>query len=324
MGCCRSCLKETAKSFCPRCRKLLFNNAPVGHILPFARPEFDEFRMEGNNRISISGVQTKYSLVLENNVLKLTPLKGEYIIKPVPVATLQAAAAVPANEHITMQIAKQVFKLNTAECCLMEFTDGQPAYVVKRFDVLPDGRKLLQEDFAQIAGRTEENRGRNYKYDFSYEEIAELIKKFVPAYKIEIERFFSVIIFSYLFCNGDAHLKNFSLYRNETFGDYTLTPFYDLLNTSFHVPGESDMALDLFKDGYQTEAYKYGNKYTRPDFIEFGVKIGIAENRILKILNHFTSKISSAQKLLNKSFLSDELKHIYLNSLSERVKRVGE
>jgi serine/threonine-protein kinase HipA len=84
------------------------------------------------------------------------------------------------------------------------------------------------------------------------------------------------------------------------------------------------MALGLFNNGYQTEAYKSGNKYTRPDFIEFGLKIGIGEKRILKILNLFTQKIPAAETLLAKSFLPEYLKDVYLNSLTERVKRVKE
>jgi len=82
------------------------------------------------------------------------------------------------------------------------------------------------------------------------------------------------------------------------------------------------MALDLFKNGYQTDAYKYGNKYTRPDFIEFGIRIGMNEKRILRILNLYTKKLSEATSLLRKSFLSDDLKASYLISLSERIERV--
>ena len=82
--------------------------------------------------------------------------------------------------------------------------------------------KTLQEDFAQIAERTEETHGKNYKYDFSYEEMAELLKRYVNAYSIEVEKYFNIIFFNYLFSNGDSHLKNFSLFRNEKYGDYLL------------------------------------------------------------------------------------------------------
>ena len=43
---------------------------------------------------------------------------------------------VPANEHLTMQIAKQVFKLKVAENALIFFQNGEPAHLTKRFDII--------------------------------------------------------------------------------------------------------------------------------------------------------------------------------------------
>ena len=60
----------------------------------------------------------------------------------------------PANEHLTMQIARQVYGQNTAENALIFFKNGSPAYITKRFDVDIEGSKLAQEDFASLAGRT--------------------------------------------------------------------------------------------------------------------------------------------------------------------------
>ncbi|MFO7446076.1 MAG: HipA domain-containing protein [Ignavibacteriaceae bacterium] len=164
--------------------------------------------------------------------------------------------------------------------------------------------------------------GKNYKYDFSYEEIAGLIKQYVGAYAIEIERYFKIIIFDYLFSNGDSHLKNFSLFRNEEYGDYLLTPFYDLLNTSIHVPGESDLALDLFKDDFVTEAFKAGLKHTRSDFFEFAGRIGINEKRFDMIYNSMLDKTEDMKELVNKSFLKEELKKEYVVSYNKKLGRL--
>jgi serine/threonine-protein kinase HipA len=273
-------------------------------------------------KLSISGIQVKHSAKLEDNQIILTDIGGEYIIKPVPVGTFKNLSATPANEHITMQLANQVFNISTPANALLNFNDGEPAYIVKRFDVLPNGKKLLQEDLAQLSGRTEENFGKNYKYDFSYEEIAIILKEFIGAYPVVIENFFSIILYNYLICNGDAHLKNFSVFRNEEFGDYTLTPAYDLLNTSLHVPDESDMALDLFKDNFMTEAYKHGSKYTQEDFRVFGNKIGISEKRVRKILDSFISKKSQAVQLLEISFLDQILKSQFIDSMVTRFERI--
>jgi serine/threonine-protein kinase HipA len=48
----------------------------------------------------------------------------------------------PANEHLTMQIARQVYGIETAENALIFFKDGAPAYITKRFDVKEDGNYL--------------------------------------------------------------------------------------------------------------------------------------------------------------------------------------
>jgi serine/threonine-protein kinase HipA len=69
-----------------------------------------------------------------------------------------------------------------------------------------------------------------------------------------------MILFNYIFSNGDAHLKNFSVIQSEQ-GDYTLKPVYDLLCTRIHSPSESDMALDLLTDGF-SNAFEASGFYT--------------------------------------------------------------
>jgi serine/threonine-protein kinase HipA len=68
------------------------------------------------------------------------------------------------------------------------------------------------------------------------------MKKLVPAYKLETPKLLKLLIFNYLFSNGDAHLKNFSLLETPL-GDYRLSPAYDLLNSSLHI-NDRDFALD--------------------------------------------------------------------------------
>ncbi|MFZ2657709.1 MAG: HipA domain-containing protein [Victivallales bacterium] len=110
-------------------------------------------------------------------------------------------------------------------------------YLTRRFD-RQDGRKIPQEDFCRLSGRTEETHGKNYKYDISYEELGRILKRFCPAYQVEVEKLFQRILFSYVFSSGDAHLKNFSLFMTEE-GDHVLTPAYDLLCSSMNFPDGS-------------------------------------------------------------------------------------
>ena len=67
-------------------------------------------------RFSIAGAQEKLSFLLEKIVLRLIKEggKGTYTLKLIS-RYLKKVDQVPANEHLTMQIAKQVYGLNTAE-----------------------------------------------------------------------------------------------------------------------------------------------------------------------------------------------------------------
>jgi len=89
-----------------------------------------------------------------------------------------------------------------------------------------------------------------------------------------------MILFNYIFSNGDARLKNFSVIRS-TQGDYVLTPVYDLLCTRIHSPQESDMALSLFKYVF-TESYKAYGFYTYRDFLLFCQQVGIKKRGLRK------------------------------------------
>lgn len=117
---CPGLLSEGFSKYSPRFLRRMFNGKKVSHILPYNAPEVDEADqkkfMQNQKRISISGVQEKYSVLLEKNNLRLTEEKeqGTYILKPKPHG-LQRTSMVPVNEHLTMQIASQVYKIQTAE-----------------------------------------------------------------------------------------------------------------------------------------------------------------------------------------------------------------
>jgi len=224
---------------------------------------------------------------------------------------LKKVEQVPANEHLTMQIAKQVYGLNTAENAIIFFRNGEAAYITKRFDVKEDGAKWGQEDFASLAGKTKANAGANFKYDYSYEEAGLLIKKFVPAWRVEIEKYFSLIVFNYLFSNGDAHLKNFSLLESFS-GDYLLSPAYDLINTRIHMD-DTDFALSkgLFADDFKSAQYKKSGHPSKADFVELASRIGLNKIRVEKLLHPFLERQPLVETLIQHSFLNHENKKAY-------------
>ncbi len=320
---CPGTLAEGFPSYSPSCLRSLFDGKKVSHILPFDSPQRGEegatLFAENRQRISISGVQEKVSLRLEKNKLRLTTQGefGTYILKPIP-RDLKKEAQVPANEHLTMQIARQVYGLNTAENALIFFRDGVPAYITKRFDVNADDNKRGKEDFASLAGKTSVNAGANFKYDSSYEELGLLLQKFVPAWRIEIEKYFALVVFNFLFSNGDAHLKNFSLLET-TSGDYILAPAYDLINTRLHV-ADSDFALakGLFADDFKSAKYCSSLHPSQDDFVEFAKRIGVQEKRIEKLIAPFLTKQPLVEALINRSFLNAKSKKSYLENYRQR------
>lgn len=328
LKCCPGTLADGFKSYSPRCLRRVFNGRKVSHLLQYDTPGHDEEVarefIDNRKRISISGAQEKLSMLLEKNILRLTREgeHGTYILKPIP-RDVRYPDQVPANEHLTMQIARQVFGINTAENAMIFFKDGTPAYITRRFDVKENGLKRGKEDFASLAGKSSDNAGPNFKYDYSYEDLGSLIRNFVPAWRIEIEKFFTLVLFNYLISNGDAHLKNFALLESNS-GDYLLSPAYDLINTRIHID-DSDFALDkgLFKDNFQSESYQKNGHATFTDFIEFGKRIGINESRIFKLSTPFIKTQPKVEILTQNSFLNEKCKRAYLLHYSARLKKLS-
>ncbi len=119
-------------------------------------------------------------------------------------------------------------------------------------------------------------------------------------------------MFNYLFSNGDAHLKNFSILETSS-GDYILSPAYDLVNTRIHVD-DTDFALDggLFKDNFESKEMKKNGHIGLEDFHEFASRLKIKQNRRDKLLERFLVKQQMVENLIQRSFLNDKTKRAYL------------
>ncbi len=317
---CPGTLKEGHKGYSSTALKRIFDGKKVSHILPYQSPASNDLmdaQFEDNRkRISISGVQEKFSVLLEKNKLRLIKEgeQGQYILKPIPAGG-KNGEQMPANEHLTMQIARQVFNIETAENALIFFSNGDPAYITKRFDVREDGSKRAQEDFAALAQRAPQTHGENYKYLGNYYELFELLKKYVPAYRVEAPKLFQLILFNYLFSNGDAHFKNFSLLQTDL-GDHKLSPAYDLLNSRIHME-DRDFALD---EGLLPLAQAKGRIHEQ--FYKLGELAGISSKLINDIFSLLTSKRQEVLRLISHSYLADQLKRNYEQAYLTRLKKL--
>lgn len=324
---CPGSLKEGYNTYSSAIIRRVFNGHKVPHILPFPSPEKEgpqqEKFFDNRKRISISGVQEKLSLVLDRNKLRLTEAgeQGQYILKPIPRDILKVGQA-PANEHLTMQIAKQVYGIDTAENCLMFFEDFKPAYLVKRFDIKNDGSKYRQEDMASVAQKTKENAGEDFKYEYDYLQLGLVLKKSVTAPEVEMEKFFKIVVFNYLISNGDAHLKNFSLLESDN-GDYLLSPAYDLVCTRLHV-NDSDMALKsgLGDASFDHPSFSTLGYYAYDDFFDFAINLGIKESRTHNILELMRADHKEIHQLIAHSFLNEETKQLYIKEYKNKLSRI--
>lgn len=317
---CPGTLKKGFNTYSPLALKKIFKGKKVSPILPYKSPVSnsitEELFTENRKRMSISGVQEKFSILLDKNKLRLVTgiEQGEYILKPIPNAG-KKKDQMPANEHLTMQIANQVFNIETAENTLAFFEDGEQVYLTKRFDVKDDGSKLAQEDFASLAKRTPQTHGSDFKYLGNYLELFELLKKYVPAYPVEALKLFKLILFNYLISNGDAHFKNFSLIETPL-GDFKLSPAYDLLNSRIHIE-DNDFALN---EGLLPSNQKKGKIVEQ--FIKLGSLAGIAKKQIDKVFKTLTSDEEKVIELVNSSFLNEKTKRNYIQAYQTRLKKL--
>jgi len=317
---CPGTLAKGFDTYSRTCLNKVFQGRKVYHILPYDSPTFnskmEELFEENQKRLSISGVQEKFSMILEKNKLRLTNNneRGNYILKPNPRVG-KKSNQMPANEHLTMQIAHQVYGINTAENALIFFRNGEAAYITKRFDIDKEGNKLAQEDFASLAGRTPQIQGTQYKYLGSYLELFQIMRLTVPAYKIESAKLLKILMFNYLFSNGDAHFKNFSLLET-AMGDYMLSPAYDLLNSRIHI-ADRDFALE---EGLLPKNLAQGKISNQ--FALLSEKAAINNSVFNDIYKLMISQSELVEKMIFSSFLNESTKRNYWQSYQGRLKQL--
>jgi serine/threonine-protein kinase HipA len=309
MAFCNGCLKEDIDGFCSACESKLFDRSKVPCQLDFNWNDIQDRILGQPAGFSISGVQPKGFIGRNKNNL-LAPnrnVESMFIIKPFLDSRRALYTDSPANEHLTMTMAAQLFNLPTAKCGFVRFANGEPAYLTKRFDRDKEGNKLRQEDFVSVLNATPGvNDHGLYKYNsFTYEDVGVRLN---PADQI---RFIRILVYNFLTGNGDVHLKNLSLLESAD-GDMLLSPSYDLMNTKLHI-NDASIAMNLFKEmertkqNFLTSAYKY----KIGDFLELGRRIGVQDRLLLTIEKEFQTAKEKILLFVDRSFLSDEGKLKY-------------
>jgi serine/threonine-protein kinase HipA len=269
---------------------------------PFSAEEQIREAMTRAAKVSIQGVQPKLSVRLnaKKESFEIVDTGGQYIFKPQTINYKE----VPENEDVTMRLAKLI-GIQVPLHGLVYSKDGTMTYFIRRFDRAGRNKKVPLEDFAQLSGKNRET-----KYDSSMEQVIALIEKFCTFPAIEKLKLFNLTLFNYLIGNEDMHLKNFSVIRLDP--KVELSPAYDLLNSTIILNSQEELALSL--NGKK-------NKLKKNDFFRY-----LAKNRLAltqKSIDQTKSRIIHALPrwidLIQKCFLSDEMKTKYIGLLKERL-----
>ncbi len=187
-------------------------------------------------RFSLAGIQLKASVLVKADkiTLPLVGAGGDWIAK-FPSSVFRE---LPENEHAILRWARAA-GLNVPEHRLVpvagvenlpsDFPNTGQALLIKRFDRIEDGKRLHQEDFAQIFGVQPEDRYLGDVPDYAhYAGIGAIIRALCgPDDFVEYARRVAFMILS---GNGDAHVKNWALVYPDGIRA-RLSPLYDFLAT---------------------------------------------------------------------------------------------
>jgi serine/threonine-protein kinase HipA len=263
-------------------------------------------------KMSIQGIQPKLSvrLSMREKTFHLVDQGGRFIVKPQHAVFPE----LPENEDLTMRLAA-VAGIDVPLHGMVYCRDGSFSYFVKRFDRAGRDRKLAVEDFAQLSGKDRET-----KYDSSIEKMIDIVDRCTfPA--VELAKLFRRLIFCFLAGNEDMHLKNFSLITRK--GKIELSPAYDLLNTTIAFLAIGKAEEDIEETALPLKGKKRG--LTRRLWIDYlGMeRMKLERGYIESVLCGLSGVMSELYALIEKSFLSDEGRTVYLSLLERRAGILG-
>lgn len=310
MSKCLYCYHELAEGqvdFHPGCARKFFGSE-IAPILPYTRDNMTELaRQVIRTNTSVTGVQAKMSLNVnrggknEPSKLTIVGLWGKYIFKP------QSAKYphLPELEDLTMKMA-EVAHIRTARHTLIRLADGELGYLTLRMDRGKKNEKISMLDMCQLTNRLTE-----HKYYGTYQQLAETIKKYSSAPMLDVQRFWELVLFSWMTGNSDMHCKNFSLIDTGN-GDYVLSPAYDLLAVLLADPADTEEMAMSFSVGGKKGGFDHNTFMTA--FVESGISVSRSE----KIIKQMKTYLPKWKELISQSFLPENMKDDYYSLLEKR------
>lgn len=301
---CAICMRPTRDNRShPQCCKTLFGISTLPEI-KFDLATLNAVAIGLVGQMSLSGVQRKVSAALSNDGRTLEPMGAgaRFIVKPQSTVF----QSLPENEHLTMCMARQC-GLNVPPCGLFKLKDGSAAFVVRRFDRLPDGRKLQQEDFCQLA-----NLPPSQKYNSTAQSCVALIREHATEPPVQVAALFRTFLFSWWCGNGDLHLKNLSVLTDSS-QLVALSPAYDLLCTRLAIPNDS-LALGVMG--------KRDNLH-RKDWMRFANHSEIQPAAAERMIDSQCAHVTSCLELIDRSSLSEDSKDTYKALIAQRTQALA-
>ena len=285
--------------------------------MPYTRDNIGELALQVLEKsTSVTGVQPKLSLDInrggknEPDKLTIVGLWGNYILKP----QSPKYDSMPELEDLTMKLAG-VSGIATACHGLIMMDDGELAYVTRRMDRGDCGEKYSMLDMCQLTNRLTE-----HKYRGAYIQLAETIKRYSATPMLDVQRFWEIVLFSWLTGNSDMHCKNFSLIEKDDRG-YQLSPAYDLLAVQLTgINDKDELAMPLV--GYGVDDNETLSGFNRSSFVQAMVASGIARGVAVRIIDKMISRTGKWDDVIDSSFLKDELKSSYKSLVAERKNRI--
>lgn len=302
---CQVCLQPVQDSlpYHGRCCELLFSTESIPTLaIETGMLHTAALAMVGH--VSLSGVQRKVSLNVsaDNRTLRIATGASQFILKP----EVDLYPAVPENEHVTNRMAELV-GIQVSSCGLIELRDGSKAFLARRFDRLPNGRKLRQEDFCQLMELSPKQ-----KYDSSAERCVKVIQRFASEPLIETLKFYRLMLFAWWSGNGDMHLKNFSLIAGPD-GLVQLTPAYDLVSTRLIIP-DDPLALPILGKR---------DRFNRQDWLRFAGSCRLSAVAAERVLETQIAALPAAKQLLERSFLPEDQRQSYTRLIEDRTAAIA-
>jgi serine/threonine-protein kinase HipA len=237
MSNCLCCNKKTKNGdlYHKKCIKRLFGTEKVP-VLEFNTSELVPRISENIGKMSISGVQIKASAALDKkkNSIEIVQSGGTHILKPEP----GEYPRLPQNENLCMNMAENA-GIIVPPHGLFYLADGKLCYIIRRFDRDDKGHKIHVEDMAQLMDLPSDS-----KYEASLEKVGKTILNFSRRPYLDLIEFFLRTLFCFIIGNGDMHIKNWSLI-SDRYGNYYISPCYDLICSKIYIPGEDESALTL-------------------------------------------------------------------------------